>query len=410
MSYAAKRQTRTVRSSSPNGRHYTCHHTDPLPIDLVVFPVPSLRGLLPPSVRVTSTRPPPPQSSPERKTQHHQQAEKRQVEDRADLVHVVRTLGGQAHLPLRGLDAGPRPSRRLVAQRRDAAVQIRLEVVDLLGCGAVRQAGVRLERDVPAPVLQLLGRHAAPGVAHDGVGVAVAHEDRGGLVGAVGGDEVAQLALQQQVAAQAEDAAEAVGRGDAGQQAHRAALREAAEDDARGGDARVDLSLDQRVEDLARAQDARLVVRAVREVREVGDVVPPGHAHAHVDRDRDARRVREDELGLGELVLAAELLGEEVPVGKGRMGVSKGRERWRGFWGRRGGVYQPAPLPWFVSFFCCRLGFLFAGTGCRIYLSPSPCATITVEVCRFSAGTTMAAALDMVTGLCSMYRFKMSEG
>lgn len=33
------------------------------------------------------------------------------------------------------------------------------------------------------------------------------------------------------------------------------------------------------------------------------------------------------------------------------------------------------------------------------HLSPSPCATITVEVCFFSAGTTNAAALDMVAEL-----------
>ena len=33
------------------------------------------------------------------------------------------------------------------------------------------------------------------------------------------------------------------------------------------------------------------------------------------------------------------------------------------------------------------------------HLSPSPCATMTVEVCFFSAGTTNAAALDMFAEL-----------
>lgn len=54
--------------------------------------------------------------------------------------------------------------------------------------------------------------------------------------------------MEQQVAGEAEDAAEFVGRGYAGEDGHGAALGEAADDDTCGGDAGVDFGFDERVE------------------------------------------------------------------------------------------------------------------------------------------------------------------
>ena len=52
--------------------------------------------------------------------------------------------------------------------------------------------------------------------------------------------------------------------------------------------------------------------------------------------------------------------------------------------------YHPAPLCTCQPTLCC------ADKASYAHLSPRPCATMTVEVCRFSAGTTKAAALDIV--------------
>lgn len=204
-------------------------------------------------------------------------------------------------------------SELLVTQIGNALAEVGLEIVNLLRRGRVRQVSVRVEIDAPAPLAQLFGRHLAPGVPHDRIGVAVAHENRRVLVWRLGRHHVLDLVLEQQIARQAEDAAQLRRAGDTGHQAHGAALAEAAQHDALRRDARVDLVLDERVEDFLRAQHARLILAAVRQVAKVGDVVPSGHTHAHVDRDGNARCVGEDEFGLGELVAGAPLLGEEGP-------------------------------------------------------------------------------------------------
>lgn len=89
-------------------------------------------------------------------------------------------------------------------------------------------------------------------MSDDLIGVAMAHEDGCLLVRAGGGDEVLDLPLQEQVAAQAKDAAELVLVGGAREQCHGAALGEAANDDAVRGDALGDLGFDERVEVVAR--------------------------------------------------------------------------------------------------------------------------------------------------------------
>ena len=69
------------------------------------------------------------------------------------------------------------------------------------------------------------------------------------------------------------------------------------------------------MEDFLTPQDAHLVLSAIRQIAEFGDVVPAWHAHAPVSRDGDIGGVREDEFGFLEFVLVSPGLGEEHPVG-----------------------------------------------------------------------------------------------
>ena len=62
------------------------------------------------------------------------------------------------------------------------------------------------------------------------------------------GDEGLEFRVQEQVAAETEDAAEFGGSGDTGEDGHGAALGETAEHDAGGGDAAVNFGFDERVE------------------------------------------------------------------------------------------------------------------------------------------------------------------
>lgn len=87
------------------------------------------------------------------------------------------------------------------------------------------------------------------------------HEDGGAGVGVLAGllDLLGEAAAEDEPAAEAQDAGEAVRGGQAGEEGHGAALAEAAEDDAVGGDAGVDLGLDELVEVLGRLAHAGLV-------------------------------------------------------------------------------------------------------------------------------------------------------
>jgi len=86
------------------------------------------------------------------------------------------------------------------------------------------------------------------------------HKDGRFLVRVLGRDELAGLAVHQQITRQAEDAAEFLRASDAAKDGDGAALREAAEHDARRGDAFGDLVGDEAVEVGARAQDSGFVV------------------------------------------------------------------------------------------------------------------------------------------------------
>ena len=90
---------------------------------------------------------------------------------------------------------------------------------------------------------------------------AVAHEHRRVLVH-VGG-QVLELLAQEQPRREAHDASDLDGGGEAREDRHGATLGEAAEDDAVGGDAGVDLLLDQLVEIDAALEDAALVLAAL---------------------------------------------------------------------------------------------------------------------------------------------------
>lgn len=95
----------------------------------------------------------------------------------------------------------------------------------------------------------------------------MAHEDLGVLVRVLGGDQVLCLFVQDKVAAEAEDAAQLVLAGDAGEQGHGGALAEAADDDAVGGHAALgDFGVDQLVDVLAGVENARLVFARLQRV------------------------------------------------------------------------------------------------------------------------------------------------
>jgi hypothetical protein len=232
----------------------------------------------------------------------------------------------------------PRPIQSVRTNIRNLLLDVRLQIIDLLRRSRVRQPSIRLEIHSPTPLLQLVGRHLTPRVPDNRIRIAVSHENWCSLVRRVRRDHRLQLVLQQQVARQAEDAAQLGRAGDAGHQAHSTTLRETSQNDALGRNAGIDLALDKGVEDFLRAQHAGFVVGAGRQVAHVGNVVPAGHAHAHVDGDWDARGIGEDELGFGEFVLGAPLFGEGGPERRMSEHISC----------RRCGLcaYHPAPLLW----------------------------------------------------------------
>lgn len=119
-----------------------------------------------------------------------------------------------------------------------------------------------MEAHVHAHLPERLGRLLAKLEQHDVVLLAVRQEERRVLVGPVLGDVVRDAVAQQQVARQAEDAAQLLAAREPREDGHGAALREAAQHDARRLDALVDLVLDQAGEVVARAQDAGLVLVA----------------------------------------------------------------------------------------------------------------------------------------------------
>lgn len=95
------------------------------------------------------------------------------------------------------------------------------------------------------------------------------------------------------------------------------------------------------------------------------------HVDLHALIHTNGWRIWEDELGLRKQALAAELISEEVPAVGVRMSepftkcslpIKQTQAQ----------TYHPAPE------------------------SPRPCATMMVDVWRLSAGTTIAAALDMI--------------
>jgi hypothetical protein len=80
------------------------------------------------------------------------------------------------------------------------------------------------------------------------------------LVGAFAGNHVSELAAEQQITTEAEDATQTCGSSDTRHETHSTALRETAEYDALGRNALLDLLSDQRVDILLRASDASLIL------------------------------------------------------------------------------------------------------------------------------------------------------
>jgi hypothetical protein len=141
---------------------------------------------------------------------------------------------------------------------------------------------VRPKVDLVAVLDELVGAHLSPFVRNDLICVPMAHEDGRLLVGAIVGNHVLDLLLQQQVATQAEDAAQLVLVCNAGQQRHSSTLREASNDDAIGGYALCNFLVDEGVEVVTRLDDALFILLAVLERAQRLDIVPSWHAHAHV--------------------------------------------------------------------------------------------------------------------------------
>lgn len=169
----------------------------------------------------------------------------------------------------------------ILALRRQPAHQKGLHVINLLIASRVLHATISthasahiltshecdqvspvgLERHVKPEIPQHLGRLRRQRILHQGIRVAVAHEHGRRLVHVAGRGEVRGEGLvQQQPGREAEDAGDLDGRGEAGEDAHGAALGEAAEDDAVGGDAGRDLVLDEAVEVGLGLGDARGVL------------------------------------------------------------------------------------------------------------------------------------------------------
>lgn len=134
-------------------------------------------------------------------------------------------------------------------------------------------ARIGLPVDGVAQLAEGIAGALAQGEGQHGVGGAVAHEDGRVGVGLDGGRRQKgrlQLERQQQVRRHGDDAGEALDARDAGEDGHGAALREAAEDDALGRHAAVDLLLHQLLQVVARRQDAGLVFGAAGLVDAVG--------------------------------------------------------------------------------------------------------------------------------------------
>ena len=140
----------------------------------------------------------------------------------------------------------------------------------------MRQILIRPKIHLIPPTPQLLRRSLPPLRLNQRIDIAMAHKYRRLLVRGIGGYHIFEFGLEEEVAAQAEDAAEACRACDAREQAHCSALAEAAEDDALGGDAGFDFFGDEVVEDFLRAEYAGFVFGAVCAVAEFGDVVPTG--------------------------------------------------------------------------------------------------------------------------------------
>jgi len=84
--------------------------------------------------------------------------------------------------------------------------------------------------------------------------------DRIYLVRALAGNHISELAAEQQVATEAEDASQACGSSDTRHKAHSTALRETTKDNALGRNALLNLLCDQRVDVCLRARDTSLIL------------------------------------------------------------------------------------------------------------------------------------------------------
>ena len=103
-------------------------------------------------------------------------------------------------------------------------------------------------------------------------------------------------------------------------------------------------------------------------------IVPTRHSHAHVNGDRNGWCIREDEFRLFKFALPPPCLCQERPAGVRCWTLVSSHC-----------TYQPAPL------------------------SPNPCATITVDVCRLIAGTMRAFGPDILRrNNCKSTRFGCS--
>ncbi len=145
--------------------------------------------------------------------------------------------------------------------------------------------------DLVAERLDDLARLFGAGKRHHRILHAVRHEDRRtqARFAALGAGD----AGQRQVARQAQHARQFLGMAQTRLQRHRATLREAGQDDARGRDAARFFAGDQRLDLQLRCAQAAFVFAP----REVGgdDVVPRAHHVAAVDRHRHRVRMREHE-------------------------------------------------------------------------------------------------------------------
>jgi hypothetical protein len=188
-------------------------------------------------------------------------------------------------------------------------------------------------------LLELVGTQLTVLVRNDLINIAVSHEDRYLLVRVVRGDHLLDLLLQEQVAAQTEDATQLLLVCDSRQQCHGASLREASNDDAVGGDALCHFLVDEGVEVLAGLDDACFISLTLGQAVEGLDVVPARHAHAHVlpavlanvlemrvgrcaewvarcthEGNGNAGRIWEDEFDFFKLASSSPVLGKEDPT------------------------------------------------------------------------------------------------